>query len=262
MPESLLEHHYRKNRLHVLTLDAVLAEDVRARIAGDPRMQEVECVAPSSKEITVEDVEAIAKGTVRSRVLVMDVRSFTLPRLMHAFNKVIGYNRRDLNKRCHTVLIGDGPPGLFATQNTFDLMSDELARFRLDYHAAVFFFDPFTHYPQDERLGLQLDALHGLPAGIPRRLAKWFKRDISVAEVRRYFRAESAPPAQRQAKKAQRAEVLRQVLEKRIKEMAPGQEQRILPILSREGLRLPEETLAVNVYPLFFEDWIAELMQR
>jgi len=268
MSESLLSHPGRKNRLHVLTLDAVLAEDVCDRLADDPQTAGVECVAPrggttSGGEITVEDVEALAEGTVRSRVLILDVRSLVLPRLMHAYNRVVGYNRRDLNELCYTVLIGDGPAALFGTQNSFDVMAGLLARFRIDYHAAVFFFDPFGHYPQEERLGLQLDGRRGLPDGIPKRLARWFKQDdLSVAEVRRYFRAHSSPPAERQMKKAQRIEILQRILLQRIGEMAPGREQRLLPVLSRTGLKVQEETLAVNIYPLFFEDWVADLMAR
>jgi hypothetical protein len=142
-------------------------------------------------------------------------------------------------------------------------MADLLARFRIDYHPAVFFFDPFGHFPHEERMGLQLDGHYGLPEGIPKRLAKWFKQDnLSVAEVRRYFRADPTPPDLRQAAKARRTEKLRLVLQQRIAEMAPGREQRLLPILSRTGLKVQEETLAVNVYPLFFEDWVAELMRR
>ena len=260
---ELLSHPNRKNRLHVLTMDPVLAEDVCERLAGDPRTQEVERVAPRGKAITVEDVEALAEGTVESRVLILDVRSLTLPRLMHAYNRVAGYNRRDLNECCFTVLIGDGPAALFSTQNTFDAMAGLLAQFRIDYLPAVFFFDPFVHYPYEEHVGLQVDIRHDLPEALPKRFAKWFKHDnLSVADVRRYFRAHSSPPALRQAVQAQRAEKLRLVLEKRIAEMAPGQEQRLLPILSRTGLKLRGETLAVNLYPLFFEDWVDGLMRR
>lgn len=138
-----------------------------------------------------------------------------------------------------------------------------LAQFRIDYHAAVFFFDPFSHYSHEERVGLGLDGRHGLPEGIPKRLAKYFKQDdLSVAAVRRYFRAASSPPHLRQAAKAQRTRKLRRILEKRIAEMAPGQEQSLLPILSRTGLEVQGQTLAVSIYPLFFEDWIDELMRR
>jgi hypothetical protein len=263
MSGSLLSHPGRKNRLHVLTLDAVLAEDICARLADDPRTRGVERVSPRGTAIAVEDVEALAAGTVKSRVLILDVHSLVLPRLMHAYNRVIGYNRRDVNEWCHTILIGDGPASLFGTEHSFDALAGLLARFRIDYHAAVFFFDPFGHYPHEERVGLQLDGRHGLPEGIPKRLAKWFKQDnLSVAEVRRYFRADTSPPALRQATKAQRNERLRQILERRIEEMAPGEEHRILPILSRTGLKVQEETLAVNVYPLYFEDWVADLMRR
>jgi hypothetical protein len=223
----------------------------------------VERVAPPGKDIAVADVEALAEGTVNSRVLILDVRSLTLPRLMHPYNRVVGYNRRDLNERCYTVLIGDGPPALFGTEHSFDVMADLLARFRIDFHAAVFFFDPFGHYPDEERPGLCLDGPHGLPDGVPKRLAKWFKQDdLSVAEVRRYFRADSSRPALRQAAKARRTRKLRLVLEQRIAEVAPGEEHRLLPILSRTGLRVRGETLALNVYPLFFEDWVADLMRR
>jgi hypothetical protein len=260
---SLLSHPNRKNRLHVLTLDPVLCEDVAARLADDPRTSLVERVRPRGAEIRVEDVEALAQGTVKSRLLIMDVRSHTLPRLMTVFNRVIGYNRRDLNERCYTILIGDGPPALFGSQNSLDIFASLLARFRLDYHPAVFFFDPFTHYTHEERTGLRLDGLHGLPQGLPTRLTKWFKEDnLSVAEVRRYFRADASTQARRAAQKALRTEKLLKLLEARIAEIAPGEEERLMPLLSRTGLRVQQEVLALNVYPLFFEDWAADLLQR
>ena len=263
MAGSLLEHLGRKNRLHVLTLDSVLVEDVCARLADDPRTQDIERVAPRGNKIQVADLEAIAEDTIRSRILIMDVRSLTLPRLMHVYNRIIGYNRRDFNQRCRTVLIGDGPPALFGTKNSFDVMADQLARFRIDYHASIFFFDPFMHYPQEERVRLQLDGRHDMPNGIPMRLAKWFKQDnLGVAEVRRYFRACASPPAQRQTVKANRTEKFRFILENRIAEMPPGQEQRLEYLLSRDGLKIGGETLPVHIYPLFFEDLVADLMRR
>jgi len=262
MAESLLEHRGRKNRLHVLTLDSVLVEDICARLADDPRTQDIERIAPRGNKIQVADLEALAENTITSRILIMDVRSLTLPRLMHVYNRIIGYNRRDLNRRCRTVLIGDGPPALFGTQNSFDVMAEQLARFRVDYHASIFFFDPFGHYPQEERVRLQLDGRHDMPEGIPKRLVKWFKQDnLGVAEVRRYFRACASPPAQRQTVKSDRIEKLRLILENRIAEIAPGQEQRLVPILSRLGLKVAGETLPVHLYPLFFEDLIASFMR-
>jgi hypothetical protein len=263
MKGSLLSHPHRKNSLHILTLDAVLADDICARLADDPRTKYAQRVAPLGRNITVANLEALAKGTVHSRVIILDVRSLTLPRLMNPYNMVIGYNRQDINEHCYTILIGDGPHSLFATQHSFDSMAGMLARFRIDFHPAVFFFDPFGHYPHDERVGLQLDAQHGWPDGIPKRLAKWFAQDdLRVDEVRKYFRASSSLAAMRQAAKAKRTQKLRLMLEQRIAELAPGQEEQLLPILSKTGLKVQGETLPVNTYPLFFEDWVVELMQR
>ena len=260
---GLLSHTHRKERLHVLTMDPVLAEDVCARLAEDPRTRDVERVAPRGSRPTVEDVKALAAGTVTSRLLILDVRSLTLPRLMFVYNRVIGYNRRDLNERVHTLLIGDGPPALFGSRNTFDVFAGLLSRFRIDYHAAAFFFDPFTHYAHEERAGLRLEGPRALPEGIPGRLAKWFKEgNLSVAEVRRYFRADSTPLAGRAAEKARRTDKLRRILEQRIAELAPGEEARLLPILSPAGLRVRAESLTLNVYPLFFEDRVAQLLAR
>jgi hypothetical protein len=258
---GLLSHRHRENRVYVLTLDAALAEDVCARLAEDPRTRDAERVAPTGQRITAQDLEALAAGTVKSRLIVLDVRSLTLPRLMHVYNRLIGYNRRDLNERVHTLLIGDGPPALFGSQNSFDVFAGLLARFRVDYHAAGFFFDPFTHYPHEERTGLRLELGGALPEGIPKRLAKWFKEgESSVGDVRRYFRAASTPTAGRAAEKARRAEQLRRLLEERIAELAPGEESRLLPLLSPEGLRVQNETLAINVYPFYFEDRAARLL--
>jgi hypothetical protein len=260
---GLLSHRHRKHRLHVLTLDPVLAEDVCARLADDPRTRDAERIAPPGRRPTVADLEALAPDTVTSRLLILDVRSLTLPRLMVPYNRLIGYNRRDLNERVYSLLIGDGPPALFGPGGTFDVFAGLLARFRVDYHASGFFFDPFTHYSHEERSGLRLEGGGALPEGIPRRLAKWFKEgDRSVGEVRRYFRAASTPPEGRPKEKARRTEQLRSVLTERISEMAPGDEARLLPLLSPEGLRVQAEQLTIHVYPLFFEDRAARLLAR
>ena len=57
---GLLSHPHRKQRLHVLTMDPVLSEDVCARLAEDPRTRDVERVAPRGDRIAVEDIVAVA----------------------------------------------------------------------------------------------------------------------------------------------------------------------------------------------------------
>jgi hypothetical protein len=202
-------HLNRKDQIHFLTLDDVLATDVRERIALDPRTSECEVVRPQCKSIkeAVAEIEGMARQTISSSLLILDVRSHTLPRLQHAYNKVVGYNRKDLNESCHSILIGDGPLNLFHAGKSLQVFLPHLATHRVDYSPAVFFYDPFLHYTKDEAQIAGLDRPDELPRLVPKRLEKAFKGEsVTLAEVRRYFRAASLSGEARQTARQRRQE--------------------------------------------------------
>ncbi|MFH1615703.1 MAG: hypothetical protein ABIG61_11555, partial [Planctomycetota bacterium] len=128
----MLNHPDRKNRINIITLDTVLANDIYERLKYDSRLAGTELVLPptNSKKITVEGLNEMAWDTVSSRLLIFDVRSQTLTRLQQTYNKIIGYNRCDLNLYCCTIVIGDGPANLFRSGGTAGVFLPLLAKLR------------------------------------------------------------------------------------------------------------------------------------
>ncbi len=188
----------------------------------------------------------------------MDVRKATRARLQSTYNKIVGYNRRDFNKLCYTIVIGDGPVNLFQAGKFLDVFVPHLSTHRVDYHPAVFFYDPFLHYEPNE---IQLQEIHAefvLSDKIPRRFVPYFKetQGVRVDKIRRYLRAIGKPEQIRE----KRLRKLRSLYKKRIAEQFPHHKDELEPWLSREGIRLASEKL--HLYPLFFEDWVFDLMQK
>ena len=257
---DILSYPRRRNNIHILTLDPILATDVYERIHHDPRMKNYQLIRPQDKGIrdTVIEIDSMARDTVSSRLLIIDVRRATLPKLQRAYNKIVGYNRRDLNILCYIILIGDGPWDLFHAGKTLDVFVPHVASHRVDFHPAVFYYDPFLHYERDEIELRGIDDKFMLPDKIPRRLVTYFKKDqdIRVDKIRRYFRAADKDDEVR--KKRQRR--LRSLYKKRIAEQFPHHKGQLKTWLSRKGIRLASEKL--HLYPLFFEDWVYNLMQK
>jgi hypothetical protein len=256
---DILSHRARGSRIHVLTLDPVLAADVCERIEHDPRLRGCHLIAPSETRIrqAVEEIESTAQETVFSRLLIIDVRKATLPKLRRAYNKIVGYNRRDLNKLCFIILIGDGPGELFHKGRALDVFVPYLAAHRVDFHPATFFFDPFLHYDPDEIERPGIDEEFVLPDKIPRRFVSYFKgQDIRVETIRRYFRAADKDEELRD----RRRQRLKSLYKKRIAEQFPDDQDRLKAWLSKKGLRLASERM--HLYPLHFEDWVHDLIQK
>ncbi|MHC4297585.1 MAG: hypothetical protein ACYS7Y_09815 [Planctomycetota bacterium] len=257
---DILSHTGRGNRIHVLTLDPILATDVCERINNDPRMKFFKLIRPQQTKVreTVEEIDAMAKETVHSRVLIIDVRKITLTKLQWAYNKVVGYNRRDLNKLCYIILIGDGPGNLFSPGRGLDVFVLYLARHRVDFHPAVFFYDPLLHYEPDEIERSGVDFEFVIPDKIPRRLVPHFKQDpeMRVDKIRRYFRAIGKDEEVRK----KRSKRLRNLYKKRMAEQFPDDVDQLKAWRSRKGIRLASEKL--NLYPLYFEDWVYKLMLK
>ena len=258
--EDILSHPSRRNIIHILTLDSILANDVYERIHNDDRMKYYQLIKPRKTEIrqAVEEIDNMAVETVLSRLMIIDVRRATLPKLQRAYNKVVGYNRRDLNKLCHIILIGDGPWDLFTAGKTLDVFVPHLSTHRVDFHPAVFFYDPFLHYEHSEIERAGVDDEFVLPDKIPRRLVRFFRKDedMRVDKIRHYFRAIDKPDEVCE----KRLRKLRGIYKKRIAEQFPRHKDQLKAWLSRKGIRLASEKL--HLYPLYFEDWVYNLMQK
>jgi hypothetical protein len=149
---DILSHPDRRDQIHVLTVDPTLGTDIRERIRADDRFQHCAVIRPHATSVrgAVEQVEQMAKDTTRSRLIIFDVRRVTLPKLRRPFNAIVGYNRRDFNKLCYSICIGDGPVTLFQNGHSLDIFVPYLASHRVDYYPAVFFFDPFLQYEPNE----------------------------------------------------------------------------------------------------------------
>jgi hypothetical protein len=255
---DVLSYQQRKARIHILSLDRVLAEDVYERLRSDARTKYYELIMPRQTQWQQRliEIEAMVSHTTTSRMLIMDVRTSTLPKLHQAYNKIIGYSRKDLNRYCFTVLIGDGPLNLFAAGKSPDVFVPFLARQRSDYNPAVFFFDPFIHY-EPEEMDSYMGEDFAIPTNLPKRLATFFPEPgVTIDSVRKFFRASDL----NEATKKQRLKVLAALYIKRITEQFPEHKERIKDLLSKNGAQLASEKL--NLYPLYFEDWVHELMQK
>jgi len=264
----MLNYKDRKNRVHIITLDRVLAADVCERLKTSPKIHHVELVLPTDieeSEIVVQDIDNLALETMGSRLLIMDVRSHTLPRLQQAYNKIVGYNRADFNLYCYTVLIGDGPASLFEQGGDIDDFSELLARLRIDYSPAVFFYDPLLHYSHKEKLAMGIDRDNSIPQTIPHRLEKGFESQgehVTVEDVRRYFRAEGAPDDKKRAKKRTRLGRLAKLYRKKIAKEFPQVADEFVKCLQKSGYSFTGEALPLNTYPFYFEEWVAELLEK
>ena len=257
---DILSHPKRRNRVHILTLDHILAEDIYARIHDHPKMKNIQLIRPSRTDdidAILTEIEAMAQDTVSSRLLIFDTRRVSMPKLQKAYNAIIGYNRRDLNKLCYTIVIGDGPPDLFMAGKTPDDFIPLLARNRIDFHPAVFFYDPFLHYEPDEIELTIIGEKFTLPDKIPKRLIPFFRQDqdIRVDKIRSYFRATGKDDEVR----GTRLRRLRDLYIKSISEQFPGHTDRLKALLTKKGLQLASEK--INLYPLYFEEWVYKLMR-
>ncbi len=256
---DILSHPKRRAQIHMLTLDPILADDVCQRLAADKRLKRYEVLCPHVADVrtALELIERTARDTVSSRLLIFDVRRVTLPRLRRVFNAVVGYNRRDFNKLCFSICIGDGPVNLFQDGRAVDLFIPFLASHRVDFHPAVFFYDPFLHYVPSELLPQGIDDEFTIPDAIPKRLAPYFKSEtMRVGQIRQFFRAVDKDDQTR----TKRRRMLRHIYKKRLAEQFPGQEDQYRALLSRDGIQLATEKL--NLYPFHFEDWVHDLMRR
>ena len=77
-----------------------------------------------------------------------------------------------------------------------------------------------------------------------------------IRAIRRFFRAQDKDEATRE----KRLKMLRSLYKKRFLEQFPGREAQLADWTSPDGLQLATEK--INLYPLYFEDWVDTLMHK
>jgi len=257
---DILSHPNRRDQVHVLTIDPILGTDVRERFGADDRLNRYAVFGPSARNVpdALEQLEQMAQDTITSRLIIFDVRRVTLPKLRRPFNAIVGYNRRDFNKLCYSICIGDGPVALFQNGHSLDVFVPYLASHRVDYYPAVFFFDPFLQYEPNELETRGIDDDFVIPDEIPRRLVQYLQKteNLKLDKMRRFFRAADKD----EEVKDRRHRMLRRLYKRQLTAQFPDRQNEVKHLLSRMGVRLATERM--NLYPLFFEDWVYKLLRR
>ncbi|MGD0785565.1 MAG: hypothetical protein ABR969_07105 [Sedimentisphaerales bacterium] len=256
----MLHYTERKNTIHIITLDRILAEDICSRLHDYPDTASVQLIVPGNgKTITPEDIHKTAHDTTGSKILIMDVRSHTKPRLQQAYSDIARFNRPDANSFCHIVLIGDGPSEYLLHSIGVNAFHHYLADLRTDYVPTLFFADPFLYYTQQEVMdSIQENAL---PVKIPHFLEKYFMKNLPVKTVYEYFRAAEKKGDEKIKIKKQRQQQLKNVIIKLIDEGFPHHKEKLDQALDKQGCSFPGESLRLNVYPFYFEELIGDFLK-
>jgi hypothetical protein len=258
----MLHYTDRKNRIHIITLDAVLATDIAERLAEYPEANAAQLIMPGGgQNITPEDILKTARDTTDSKILIMDVRTHTKPRLQQAYSDIARFNRADANNFCHIVLIGDGPSDFLLQSKGANAFQNYLSDLRVDYSPAVFFANPFLYYTQQEMQELIFDHNNAMPEKIPQRLEKYFRKDVPVKTIYEYFRAAEKEGDIKIKRKKQRLKQLKKIFLKLAAEDFGDEADRLAEALTKQGCAFPGEALKLNVYPFFFEEWVADLLK-
>ena len=261
----MLHYKNRKRKIHIATMDPVLAVDIRRRLAEYRGTGSAELVTPKENgdQISVRDVDNLALDSRSASVIIIDVRRQTLTRLQQAYNKIVRYNRPDLNTYCYAVLIGEGPRSVPHDGDTLGAFQKYLADMRTDYHPAVFFADPFMRYSREEIQELVLYEGTLLPEKLPEKLRKHFKRDdMTVEQARAYFRAAGVPAKEKAAARKRRQTRLAKFYHRIINEEFPDHAEQLKRSLTREGCSLPGESLKLHTYPFHFERLVRALLHK
>ena len=152
---------------------------------------------------------------------------------------------------------------LFQRAKGINIFQNYLSDLRVDYSPALFFGSPFFHYSYEETQQLSIYHNNELPKRIPKRLEKYFKDgNITVEGICKYFRAAEMPDNIRLNKRRKRQLKLKNLYEKILAEEFSEDKGNLAKAFSKEGCSLPGESLKLNVYPFFFEEWILELVRK
>lgn len=254
----MLHYRDRKKQIHIITLDDVLARDIFERLADCPDTASANLILP--RDYTPEAILKSARDTTASKILIIDVRTQTKPRLQQSHSDIVRFNRPDLNNYCHTVLIGDGPSTFLLESHGVNAFQKYLAEIRIDYSPAVFFANPFIYYTQDELLQRAMYHDNALPEKIPQRLEKFFKKDIPIKTVYEFFRAAGETGDEKLKKIKARRKKLKDIYLKLIAQDFPAEKDRLETALAKQGCDFHGEPLKLNIYPFYFENWIADLL--
>jgi hypothetical protein len=259
----MLHYRERKNTIHIITLDKVLAGDISSRLSDCPLTGSAQLIMPgrSGQTVTPDDILKTAHDTTDSKILIMDVRSHTKPRLQRAYSDIARFNRPDANNFCHIVLIGDGPTDYLLQSKGIGAFPNYLADLRNDFSPAVFFANPFLYYTQQEIQELILDRNNVMPEKIPRRLEKYFKKNMPLKTIYEYFRAAEKQDDMKLKRRKQRLRQLKDIFLKLAAEDFPEDKDTLAAALTKQGCPFPGENLRLNVYPFYFEEWIADLLK-
>ena len=265
----MLHYTDRQSRIHILTLDPVLATDVYERLHHYPGLESVELIRPGNgtSAITVQDIKQLARETTTSKVLIIDVRRQTKARLQRPYSDIVIFNRPDFNRYCYSVLLGDGPVSLFTPDKREEAIYVFLSDLRVDYSPAVLFISPFFYHSYDEiqELAQEMAIRHEelLLDEIPRRLQKYFKgHKRTPNQLSNYLRAGDVPDSHKARKKKERQQKLKRWYLQIMKDEFPDDQPQFTKAISKEGCALPGEALKLNVYPFFFEEWILDLVKK
>jgi hypothetical protein len=260
----MLHYRNRERSIQIITLNPVLASDVHDRLHNYPGMESVKLVLPGDgkAEINVGDIEKMVPNTTKSAILIIDVCSWTRAKLQSAYSDIIRFNRPDFNQFCYSILIGDSPRGYSHSQKP-DNIHSFISEMRVDFSPAVFFTSPFANYSTNEREQMAAYSDGLFPERIPQRFEKYFDEQLpSFKRLSVYFRAADVQDNTKPAKRKKRQDALKKLCIKMIKEDFPAQSEQMIKGLSKEGYAIPGESLQINIYPFFFEEWVSDLMRK
>jgi hypothetical protein len=260
----MLHYKNREQKVQIITLNPILASDVYDRLHNYPSMESVKLVLPGDgkSEIKVRDIENIAHDTTKSAILIIDVCSWTRAKLQSVYSDIIRFNRPDFNRFCYSILIGDSPMGYNRGQKP-DGIHRFLSELRVDFNPAVFFTSPFSLYSSEEKAYRAAYSDELFPERIPQRFGKYFAEQLpSFKRLSVYFRAAYVPDDIKLTERKKRQEVLKKLCIKMAKEDFPAQSEQLIKGLSKEGYAMPGESLRINIYPFFFEEWVSDLMRK
>ncbi|PKL46860.1 MAG: hypothetical protein CVV39_06595 [Planctomycetes bacterium HGW-Planctomycetes-1] len=257
----MLHYTDRKNRIHIITLDKVLAADISERLSEYPDTSSAQLIPPGNgQSITPEDILKTARDTVDSKILIMDVRTQTKPPLQQAYSDIARFNRADANNFCHIVLIGDGPSDFLLRSKGPNAFQNYLSDLRCDYSPTVFFANPFLYYTQEE-IQDAIQNRNALPEKLPKRLEKYFRKDVPVKTIYEYFRAAEKQGEIKVKRKKQRLKQLKKIFLKLVAEDFGDEVDKLADALTKQGCSFPGEALKLNIYPFCFEEWVTDLLQ-
>ncbi len=261
----MLNHKDRNDQIHIISMDPLLVEDIYERLREFPGLEEVRLVKPggNGSAIPADDILDMARDTLASRVLIIDIRSQTRSRLQRAYSDISRFNRPDFNNYCYSVLVGDGPVNAFQPDKGINAFPAYLADLRIDFSPAVFFGDPFLYYSFEEMQQLAVYEHTPFPERISQHFDKYFKEDRpSVGLVRRFFRAADKQGDEKIKARDERLKTLKKLCMRMFQEGFPEDYEQMLEAISREGLAFPGEILRCNVYPFYFEEWVLDVFRK